>query len=1714
MAIPSERLMRADGTALTLTTGPNFNGATAGSSAGVLRPGEVASYVATYVLSQADIDAGGISNAAVLRGQPPTGAPVSDLSDNGNDGDGNTVDDPTVLTVPRTPSMRLVKQLNPTADPTFDAVGDVLAYEFVVTNTGNVTLTNQISITDPLITGAGGTIICPAPPVAPQASITCTGSYTITQADLDRGEVVNNASGSDGTTTSPPATLTVPADQNRGLTTAKVARAIAPVNFVVGAVVTYDYTVTNSGNVTITDPITVSDNRIAAANITCPPIPSGGLRPAANLVCVGTYTVTATDVDLGSVTNLASATDGTTTSPIASETIPDAATPALTIVKNAAPGAAFAAVGDVLSYSYTVTNTGTRAFVQPVTVTDDRIAGPITCFAPTTADPDFQAGEVATCAGSYTVTQADLDAGEVTNQAFAQTTYQGAPAPVTSPVDSVTVDATKTPQITLTKSVTPNPVPGVGATLTYTLVAENTGNQTLRSVVVTDPLLPTLSCSVATLAPAATRSCTGSYVVTQADIDRGTLVNTAAARAISPDGAPITDTGTVTATMPAAAPALEMTKTALPSPFGPVGSTLSYRLAVQNTGNVTITAIAVADPVLGYTCTIASLAPGVTNQSCLATITVTQAQIDAGSIVNTASATGRSPSGATITDDVTITTPGPARTPAIEATKVLLPSASVVGSPVQYQLTLRNTGNVTLTGVTPVDTMTRISPATPVTLDAPFAYVSGDTGVVGVMAPGEAWTFAAQKTLTQQDIDAGGLSNSVTVTATPPSGPPVTDVSDNGIDSDGNATNDPTVFAVPAGPALAVTKTVAGAAPTRAGDVATFTIAALNTGNVSITNPALTDTLTRADGTVLSPTVTPTTVPNPLAPGATATWTVSYPLTQADVDAGGIRNTATVSGTDPSGGPVEDTSSDGDNTDGNTTDDPTEVLIPNAPGIEAVKTLTSIGAAAGEAAEFAVTVRNRGNTTLTGVDVTDRMTRRGGGPVAPVTIAFVSATAGSVAGVLLPDEVATYRITYTLVQADIDAGGLENQATATGQPPSGPRISDLSDNDGGLGEDDPTVAVITGVSSVAVVKAVSSVATVFPTIDRVTFAIAVQNTGSTTQTNLRVVDDLAAFVAPATLLPTTYPVQVSVAGLGAGAANPGYNGTSDTQLLTGNGTLAPGATGTITVTVTYSTATGQPAGVNVARASSTQNTGLTPSNPVTVTRTDSDGDGVPDDVEGTGDRDGDGIPNAQDYDPTGVFYCEDNGQILPGGSIRLVPVSGNAGAIIIVQNGADGQYQFIVTETGTYRLEITYPPGTQASAARPSSGTLDLGARLPTNPISVGSSQAGSTGFLANFASGANPWFDAFQIDAGDPYIINNNIPVRACSATAADATATKTADRDSAVVGETVNFTLTFANGERPHPDSSFVDQLPVGLIYTPGSALVNGVATEPAIDGQRLTWGPQDVAAGETVTIRLAARVSGRAGLGNLVNRAVMLAPSGTELSNTALATIRIVPEAVFDCSDVIGKVFNDVNRNGVQDPFDARAEITDQEIFLDKYGKLAPPEPTELQGEPGIPGVRIATVNGLLITTDEYGRFHVPCAALPADIGSNFTLKLDPRTLPVGYALTTENPRTLRLTPGKVAKMNFGVALTDMVDIGLTAQAFAPGTAQPVQALVDGVQTLIGRIATTPSTVRLTYLLGAGEDRANALARLRAAEDLIRRMWRGVGSYDLQIDKSVKE
>ncbi|MBO9523211.1 MAG: DUF11 domain-containing protein [Nocardioidaceae bacterium] len=148
------------------------------------------------------------------------------------------------------------------------------------------------------------------------------------------------------------------------------------------------------------------------------------------------------------------------------------------------------------------------------------------------------------------------------------------------------------PSITLTK--TPNRTTLVtGQTVTYTFVAKNTGNVPLTNVTISETSFngsgtaPVVTgCSPAagsTLAPNATMTCTATYVVTQADVDRYVqnstqLNNTAQVVGTPPTGA------NVTATANASIPALVLTKTAgtVSGPDSSGNYTATYTITVRN----------------------------------------------------------------------------------------------------------------------------------------------------------------------------------------------------------------------------------------------------------------------------------------------------------------------------------------------------------------------------------------------------------------------------------------------------------------------------------------------------------------------------------------------------------------------------------------------------------------------------------------------------------------------------------------------------------------------------------------------------------------------------------------------------------------------------------------------------------------------------------------------------------------------------------------------------------------------------------------------------------------------------------------------------------------------------------------------------------------------------------------------------------------------------
>lgn len=80
-----------------------------------------------------------------------------------------------------------------------------------------------------------------------------------------------------------------------------------------------------------------------------------------------------------------------------------------------------------------------------------------------------------------------------------------------------------------------------------------------------------------------------------------------------------------------------------------------------------------------------------------------------------------------------------------------------------------------------------------------------------------------------------------------------------------------------------------------------------------------------------------------------------------------------------------------------------------------------------------------------------------------------------------------------------------------------------------------------------------------------------------------------------------------------------------------------------------------------------------------------------------------------------------------------------------------------------------------------------------------------------------------------------------------------------------------------------------------------------------------------------------------------------------------------------------------------------------------------------EEGIPGVKLLTVEGIVIETDQYGRYHVPDQWVLNKKGQQFLVKLDTDSLPTGMKVVSENPKVRRITPNALSKFNFSVQST---------------------------------------------------------------------------------------
>lgn len=332
-------------------------------------------------------------------------------------------------------------------------------------------------------------------------------------------------------------------------------------------------------------------------------------------------------------------------------------------------------------YTLTYENAGT----QDVSGVEIRETVPLnTRFNAAASTPGWSCAANAPAGSACTFTVGALPAGDSSSVLFAVTLQETLPESVTEILNTATIadDGTNGPDtnpdnnqadettpasvtvdLGLTKELTDAPDPiDVGDVLEYTLVATNLGNTVLTNVVVSDTLITptggTTPC--ARLLPSETCTLIGTYVVLQADMDRGRIDNTGTATSDQVDPDP------VDVTVPLGqAPALDLVKTASlqddnGNGLGDQGERIDYLLVATNTGNTTLTNVLITDTLLDtLSCTPGQptdLAPGEV-LSCTGSYTLTTRDQFESPLVNRADVIGRPPSGDDLTDEAAAAIP-------------------------------------------------------------------------------------------------------------------------------------------------------------------------------------------------------------------------------------------------------------------------------------------------------------------------------------------------------------------------------------------------------------------------------------------------------------------------------------------------------------------------------------------------------------------------------------------------------------------------------------------------------------------------------------------------------------------------------------------------------------------------------------------------------------------------------------------------------------------------------------------------------------------------------------------------------------------------------------------------------------------------------------------------------------------------------------------------
>ena len=470
-------------------------------------------------------------------------------------------------------------------------------------------------------------------------------------------------------------------------------------------------------------------------------------------------------------------------------------------------------------------------------------------------------------------------------------------------------------------------------------------------------------------------------------------------------------------------------------------------------------------------------------------------------------------------------------------------------------------------------------------------------------------------------------------------------------------------------------------------------------------------------------------------------------------------------------------------------------------------------------------------------------------------------------------------------------------------------------------------------------------------------------------------------------------------------------------------------------------------------------------------------------VHNEGPSGGTGI-EATDLLPSGFTYVSDdgNGAYDPATGVWTVgnlPVNATATLHITVDVNAQGDYTNVAEITRSEQADPDSTPGggPVTEDDYDSVTVIPIGANVPiavddfsatgidmpvnipvldndtTNEpplqiVSIEDPPHGTAVLDDNGTPGTADDFVVYTPDAGFTGIETFDYTIRDISGQTSTATVTvlvgpvflhltKTASPQQVLPGGLVQYTVTIENvGTVDIASIDLRDLIPGGFTYVDGSARLDGATTGFTVSGQRpVVFEDLSFDAGQTRVLTYMVRVGAGVAHGEFTN---LIAPTPA-IGNEASATVAVVTDPDFEQTTIIGKVFYDRDADGWQD-----------------------------EGEEGIPGVRLGTVEGLLVETDQYGRYHI--AGVDggfADRGRNYIIKVDPQTLPPGSVFTTENPRVLRITQGLMNRIDFGVrpasaeACCQQIEVKLAEMFFKEGSdeieAEYFPALSDLAQRL---------------------------------------------------------